>query len=527
MPGGLHSLVLPRAFSFRRCSCALSFRVFLMVCCMAKSKSQWDFGELFPPEPKTPERKVFSVGELTTQIRRALEKQVGSVWVTGEVTNLRFQSSGHIYFTLKDASSQVSCVLFRGETVAYRELLQDGQKLLLQGDVTVYEARGQYQLIVRAVELQGVGALQIAFEKLKQKLAAEGLFAPERKRPLPRFSQRIGLVTSPTGAAIRDVLHVVRRRNPSLEIILAPCRVQGEGAAREIAAAVRRLNEWAKNKNVSEKTSEPVSLEPALGNSPTHSITGLPTHNLDLILVTRGGGSLEDLWAFNEEVVARAIFESAIPVISAVGHEIDFTISDFVADVRAATPSAAAEIITEGVFSSCEFVSDAARRIRQLARQQLEDKTYELTQATQRLARVHPRRRFNDWLQRLDDLQASLQRCAKAGTRQQRSELRNLSERLLRVRPAQLLKQRREIFEQELERLHEQMRHRLSERKSEFETLQTRLRLLGPEQVLARGYSLTTDAESGKVLRRAEDVKPGQKLKTRLKTGEVISRAER
>ncbi len=491
---------------------------------MAKSKSQWDFGELFPPEPKVPERKVFSVAELTTQIRRALEKQIGSVWVGGEVTNLRFQSSGHIYFTLKDASSQVSCVLFRGETVAHRDLLEDGQKLLLQGDVTVYEARGQYQLIVRAVELQGIGALQIAFEKLKQKLAAEGLFAPERKRPLPRFPQRIGLVTSPTGAAIRDVLHVIRRRNPGLEIILAPCRVQGEGAAREIAEAVGRLNEWAKTKTVSEKTSESVGQQSLL-NSPTYPVTGLPTHDLNLILLTRGGGSLEDLWAFNEEIVARAIFESRIPVVSAVGHEIDFTISDFVADFRAATPSAAAEIITEGVFSSCEFVSDAARRMRQLASQQLEDKAYELAQLRQRLGRVHPRRKFNEWRQHLDDLQTSLQRCARAETRRQRTELRNLSERLLRVRPAQLLKQRREVFEQELQRLREQMRHRLGERKSRFETLQTRLRLLGPEQVLARGYSITTDAESGKVLRDAKEVKPGQKLKTRLKTGEVVSRA--
>src|SRR5579864_6718127 len=188
---------------------------------MAKpTKSQWDFGELFPPEktfstpapasasPPEPVRKILSVSELTVQVRRLLEQQVGSIWVTGEVTNLRAQNSGHMYFTLKDAGSQLSCVLFRGETVAHRDLLQDGQKLLLQGDVTVYEARGQYQLIVRAVELQGMGALQIAFEKLKQKLAAEGLFAPERKRPLPRYPQRIGLVTSPTGAAIRDVLHV-------------------------------------------------------------------------------------------------------------------------------------------------------------------------------------------------------------------------------------------------------------------------------------------------------------------------------
>src|SRR5665213_1399645 len=204
-------------------------------------KSQWDFGELFPAEQT---RKVFSVWELTADIKRLLEKSVGAVWVSGEITNLRAQSSGHIYFTLKDAAAQLNCVLFSREKISQRELLADGQKVLLQGDVTVYEARGQYQLIVREVELQGVGALQVAFEKLKQKLAAEGLFAPERKRPLPEFPQRIGLVTSPTGAAIRDVLHVIQRRNPSLEIILAPCRVQGDGAAKEIAVAIRTLNEF-------------------------------------------------------------------------------------------------------------------------------------------------------------------------------------------------------------------------------------------------------------------------------------------
>jgi exodeoxyribonuclease VII large subunit len=472
-----------------------------------ETKSQWDFGELFSPEqtssrpapapPPEPVRKILSVSELTSQVRRLLEQQVGSIWVMGEVTNLRAQSSGHIYFTLKDAGSQLSCVLFRGETVPHRELLQDGQKLLLQGDVTVYEARGQYQLLVRAVELQGTGALQIAFEKLKQKLAAEGLFAPERKRPLQRYPQRIGLVTSPTGAAIRDVLHVVRRRNPSLEIILAPCRVQGDGAAREIAAAIRSLNEF---------------------NS-SHS-------SLDLILITRGGGSLEDLWAFNEEIVARAIFESALPVVSAIGHEIDFTISDFVADLRAATPSAGAEIITEGIFSSCEFVGGAANRIRQLTEQQLESKADELEQMRHRLARVHPRRRFNDWLQRLDDLRGGLLRCAKQGSRQQRSTFQNLSERLVRVRPTQLLKQRREVFEQEKARLNEQLKHRLRERKDRVETLFSRLRLLGPEQVLARGYSITMDAASGEVLRDAAKVKRGQHLKTRLKSGEVFSKTE-
>src|ERR1700690_3692570 len=208
---------------------------------MSITKSQWDFGELFPAEQT---RKVLSVSELTAQVKRLLEKSVGQIWVTGEVTNLRAQSSGHMYFTLKDAGAQLSCVLFSREQVTHRELLADGQKVLLQGDVTVYEARGQYQLIVRAVELQGVGALQIQFEKLKQKLAAEGLFAPERKRALPKYPQRIGLVTSPTGAAIRDVLHRGERRNPAPEIILAPCRVQGQGAAEEIAEAIRLLNEF-------------------------------------------------------------------------------------------------------------------------------------------------------------------------------------------------------------------------------------------------------------------------------------------
>ena len=406
---------------------------------MAKPvKSQWDFGELFPPEQT---RKVLSVTELTWQIKRLLEKQVGEVWVTGEVTNLRLQSSGHIYFTLKDAGAQLSCVLFRGEAQVDRSLLQDGRKVTLQGEVTVYEPRGQYQLRVTKVELQGIGALQVAFEKLKQKLKAEGLFAPERKRPLPRYPQRIGLVTSPTGAAIRDVLHVVERRNPALEIILAPCRVQGEGAAEEIAAAIRLLNEF---------------------NAAQIGRAGDPADRpMDLILVTRGGGSLEDLWAFNEEVVARAIFESALPVVSAVGHEIDFTISDFVADLRAATPSAAAEIITEGVFSSSQFLAEAAQRIRQLARQQMEDKRYVLTQAAQRLARVHPRRRLNDWLQRLDDAQASLLRCVKQGARQQRLAWQNLAERLLRVRPALLLRQRREVFRQAEQRLHERARRQL------------------------------------------------------------------
>jgi exodeoxyribonuclease VII large subunit len=292
----------------------------------------------------------------------------------------------------------------------------------------------------------------------------------------------------------------VERRNPGLEIILAPCRVQGDGAAEEIAAAIRLLNAF------SARSSQPL---------------------LDIILVTRGGGSLEDLWAFNEEIVARAIFESALPVVSAVGHEIDFTIGDFVADVRAATPSAAAEIITEGVFSSCQFLADVAGRMRQLARQQLADKTYVLRQAAQRLARFHPRHALEDRLQQLDDLETRLSRCANQGARRHRLAWRILADRLLRVQPAAALKRRREVLQQVQRQLVEKVRHEVKLRRHQLDTMTGRLRLLGPEHVLARGYSITTDAETGVVLRDAARVRPGQRLKTKLKAGEVLSRAEK
>ena len=461
------------------------------------SKSQWDFGELFPP-PET--RRILTVSELTGQVKRLLEKQIGQVWVSGEISNFRAQSSGHSYFTLKDGGSQLSCVLFRAESVAHRDLLADGQKVLLQGDLTVYEARGQYQLVVRAVELQGVGALQAAFERLKQKLTAEGLFASERKRPLPKYPQRIGLVTSPTGAAIRDVLHVVQRRHPGLEIVLAPCRVQGEGAAGEAAAAIRLLNEFG------------------VHNS---------ERGVDLILVTRGGGSLEDLWAFNEEAVARAVFESGIPVVSAVGHEIDFTICDFVADVRAATPSAAAEIITEAFVASREFVADAPRVLRQRVRQQMARSQEAFESLAARLTRAHPRRKLNESLQRLDDLRASLLRCARSGVRERKLAWQNLAGRRARVRLTQLVKQRRERFQAQLRLLHDLAAGGMRETRNRLANVEARLRLLGPEQVLARGYSITTDEATGKVLREAGTIKKGQRLRTRLQRGEVRSVAEK
>src|ERR1700746_29847 len=303
--------------------------------------------------------KIFTVSELTRSIRGALETKFGAVWVQGEISNYRLQPSGHQYFTLKDQRAQISCVIWPDTMAPLRQPLVDGAQVQVYGTVTVFEARGQYQLNVQIIQQRGVGLLQAKFEALKRKLEAEGLFAPERKRLLPKFPRRIGIVTSPSGAAVRDMVNVLRRRAPWLQILINPVRVQGTGAAQEIAVAIREL---------------------ALPNEAFAP--------LDLIVVTRGGGSIEDLCEFNEEIVARAIFNSTVPIVSAVGHEIDFTICDFVADLRAPTPSAAAELIVPDII-------DVQRRVdgctRALSRQLLD--------------------RIRDAQQRLDHARETLQRC--------------------------------------------------------------------------------------------------------------------
>src|ERR1043166_4505188 len=303
--------------------------------------------------------KVFTVSELTRGIRGTLETKFGAVWVQGEISNYKLHPSGHQYFTLKDQRAQISCVIWRDTIAPPRQALVDGAQVQVYGTVTVFEARGQYQLNVQILQPRGLGLLQAKFEALKRKLEAEGLFAPERKRPLPKFPGRVGIVTSPSGAAIRDMLNVLRRRAPWLQILINPVRVQGTGAAQEIAVAIREF-------------ALPNEVYPPL----------------DLIVVTRGGGSIEDLWEFNEEIVARAIFHSAVPIVSAVGHEIDFTICDFGADLRAPTPSAAAELI----------IPDVRDLQRQIDR-------YSRTLGRQLLDRVR------DAQQRLDHARETLQRC--------------------------------------------------------------------------------------------------------------------
>ncbi len=465
---------------------------------MARNTStQWDFGELFPRETG---RTVLTVSEITSKIRSLLESNLGLVWVSGEITNYRLQSSGHAYFALKDAAAQLQCVLFRAEGAAVRHLLADGKKVLIRGELTVYEPRGQYQLRALTVEIQGQGALQAAFEQLKQKLLAEGLFEAACKRPIPKYPQRAGLVTSLTGAAIQDVFHVVRRRNPSLEILLAPCQVQGAGAAREIAGAIRDLNEWS-------------AAQPA-------------GRGLELILVTRGGGSIEDLWAFNEEVVARAIHASALPVISAIGHEIDFTISDFVADLRAATPSAAAELITEGVFSSAKFVGQAAEWLVQQTTRQLRRRAEAALDLRQRLRRCHPRRRLQDQAMLLDEAEIRLFRAARAALRAKTLLTQGACDRLVRRDLTSLLQRLRERLQSGRRQLGQQTVQGLGRARLRLEAAKASLQLLSPERVLARGYSITMDAETGAVIRNAASVIPGQLLRTKLSEGEIRSRGE-
>ena len=418
--------------------------------------------------PKT--SRVFTVSELTRSIRGTLETKFGSVWVQGEISNYKLHPSGHQYFTLKDQRAQISCVIWRDTIAPPRHALVDGAQVQVYGTVTVFETRGQYQLNVHILQPRGVGLLQAKFEALKRKLEAEGLFAPERKRLLPKFPRRIGIVTSPSGAAIRDILNVLSRRAPWLQILINPVRVQGTGAAQEIAVAIREL---------------------ALPNKAFASV--------DLIVITRGGGSMEDLWEFNEEIVARAIFHSAVPIVSAVGHEIDFTISDFVADLRAPTPSAAAELIVPDII-------DLQRRIdgctRALGRQLLN--------------------RVRDAQQRLDHARETLQRCLAHKIDSYKRSLLNILRALQPRKLSGELMMRRNRFVDLHRRLVACPPRLLENAMHRFQRIEGILRVLGPDATLRRGYSITMN-DHGKIIRTVTAIRPRMKIRTRVSDGEFGS----
>lgn len=413
-----------------------------------------------------PARKIWTVTELARRIKGTLEDEIGSVWVEGEVSNLRRPASGHAYFTLKDATGQLRAVMFRGALAGVSVPLRDGLQVRGYGSITFYETGGDVQIVLRRLEPAGEGELMRRLELLKKKLAAEGLFAEDRKRPIPSLPQHVGVVTSPTGAAIRDILQVLDRRFANLHVVLAPARVQGTGAAEEIAAAIDLLN--------------------ARGG-------------LDVLIVGRGGGSLEDLWCFNEETVVRAIVRSAIPVISAVGHEIDWTLSDFAADVRAPTPSAAAEMVVKGKDELERRVADARRRLALGARAAVTGWRHRLDRAARTPELRDPMQVVTRLQQGVDFLAVRLHN-ALAGL-------------------PQLVRQRTEAAARRMEMA---VRRRLDDHRRALKHAEAQLRMLNPKAVLSRGYSLTRRTD-GVVVRSAADAPPGTHLETELAGGMVRS----
>jgi len=394
------------------------------------------------------DKHIYSVSELTKDIRGILEDSFPNIWVKGEISTLRLPQSGHMYFTLKDDKSQLKCVFFRSSNMQLNFKLEEGMECILSGRISVYEVSGAYQLYVETVQPLGKGALQIAFEQLKKKLAKEGLFDEERKRPIPFLPKRIGVVTSSTGAAIRDILHVLNRRYANVHVIIRPCLVQGKNAARDISEGIEDFNAYK---------------------------------NVDVIIVGRGGGSLEDLWPFNEEIVARAVYKSKIPVISAVGHEIDYTICDFVADLRAPTPSAAAELVVqekEQLINTLEFLYE---RLTRTMTQRIKSSEIRLKHLSDSYELRKPQVIVEQYQQRLDTID--------------------------KILTAGIL-------------------HAMKIKQGDLEQLSARLFNLNPLAVLSRGYSVTYFKNGAKVLKSSQDVKKGDILKTKLHKGVIITQVE-
>jgi exodeoxyribonuclease VII large subunit len=399
--------------------------------------------------------RVYRVGELTRSIKQLLEDNLGIVWVEGEVSNLSRPNSGHLYLTLKDADAPLRTIIYRSVALRMRFDLRDGMRVVVKGRLTVYLPRGEYQLQVEEVQPKGIGPLELAFRQLREKLFGRGWFDKERKKPLPRIPRRVGLVTSPTGSSVRDMLEILSRRWPPAEIWVCPVPVQGDGAAAEIAAAVDMLNR--------------------LGGP------GAPAERrIDVLIVGRGGGSLEDLWAFNEEVLAEAVFRSRIPVVSGIGHEDDFTIADHVADVRALTPSEAAERVVPDGAKVLDWLADLGGRLRQLVVRRLEEAQGRLDDLVRRRCFRQPLERIRGEERQLDDLGG---------------------------------------------RLHRAVRRRLDGSQQRLEAAAARLETLSPLNVLARGYSLTR-REDGILVRSPEQVRPGDRIVTQVQGGRVSSRVE-
>ena len=426
--------------------------------------------DLFSDIPKTP-TKALSVSQVVRKMKRAIETDIGRLWIEGEVSNLKKQDSGHYYFSLKDEGSQLQCAMFQARNREGSECLEDGAKVRIFAEATVYTPRGQLQIIAEKVERTGQGDLQARFEALKRKLFAEGLFDSDRKKPLPAYPTTIGIVTSPTGAALQDILNVLTRRAPWVQPVLFPVRVQGKGAEQEISTAIQRLNSPQK--------------------------FGFPT--CDLIIVGRGGGSIEDLWCFNEEMVARAIAASGIPIISAVGHEIDFTIADFAADLRAPTPSAAAELAVPDIAELRSFLENSLTRLTRSLVSSLREPS-----------------------QQLDSLRSALTASTSIALHNHRQALREIHLRHSALHPLRLLERRLDKLISLKKNLELSATHRINHQAENLNRLTTLIRTLGPESAFQRGFSITLGCD-GKILRSITQALPDQKITTKLLDGEITS----
>jgi len=432
-------------------------------------------------------RRIFSVRDLVSAVRTQLEREYTDIWVEGEISNYRPAESGHLYFTLKDDNAQLRVVIWRTQARLLRFKPENGLQVIARGRVTVYDQRGELQLSAEYLEPKGTGALQIAFEQLKAKLAAEGLFDRERKKPISRLPQRIGIVTSPRGAALHDMLNILRRRHESVGVLIYPAQVQGDAAAAEVASGVRYFNR---------------------------------AKNVDVIVVARGGGSLEDLAAFNDEALARVIAGSEIPVISAVGHETDFTIADFVADLRAPTPSAAAELVIESKRQLEEGVETLRRRLGRAARYQLQQIKLRLTELAQHGAFARMREAIRRREQRVDEL---VYRMAQAERKTIQGQMRRLDVAATRLRHLDL-RLRLTYFHKQLDTqtsaIQTAMRTVVTQRRGRLEHLTAQLQALSPTNILERGYALVFDSE-GRLVKDAAQVKAGDEITAQVATGKI------
>lgn len=435
------------------------------------------------------EKTVYTISGLNAFIKNELENRFPNLWLEGEVSNLKIPQSGHCYLTLKDEKSQIKAIIFKSTLKGIKFSPKEGQHLLCSGRITVYEPRGEYQIVLETVEPKGVGALQLAFEQLKEKLRKKGWFEQERKRPIPPFPKRIGIVTSPTGAAIRDILQIIQRRHPAVNILIHPVPVQGAEAPAAIAKAIDEMNRIG---------------------------------GIDVLIIGRGGGSLEDLWAFNEEIVAEAVFNSAIPVISAVGHETDIVISDFVADLRAPTPSAAAELVVKNHLELAEKINLAQSRLISGYRRILNAFRRELEGNQKRI--VDPRRLIENYAQKCDDLMERLSVAAVRTLNSRKALFGSLQSLLDFQNPSRKLKRMREELNYLAGRLFKQIQHDLLFKRKAVEASASRLNTLGPIDILRRGYSIVRKLPAGSILKSTGGVQKGDSIEVILAEGKMNAR---